>query len=154
MATYKPGQGNFVRRGTFWSLVVLIVWGGQTLYGFLVSSWAFAAQLLFEDKAPLEGTMLPLIEQRLNWAFVISWAVVAVAILFLRKLLNKPNTAEFLIGTDDELEKVTWPNRKDAWNSSLVVMVFVAFLAGFLLVSDFAIDRVIEFVVGLGGGAS
>lgn len=148
--THKPGQGILVRRLAFWSLFVMIVWGGQELYGNLIgTSWG--KSLLFESGDARDAYIIPVLDQSLNVAFLVCWGIVAVGGFLLFRMLNKPRTAEFLIATDEELGKVTWPSRKDAWNSSVIVMVFVVFMAGFLLSADFLLGQLFDLVIGGGG---
>lgn len=156
---YKEGQGVLVRRVAFWVLVVLIVWGGQSLYTWLVNggfgwewmggAWQWPAKLILEDKNPLDGYSIPVLDQRFNWGFVVSWGLVALACLWLYRFLNRPRSADFLIETDTEFKKVTWPTRKDAWNSSLIVVVFVLMLTAFLVFSDKIIAWVFDLVMGV-----
>jgi preprotein translocase subunit SecE len=142
---YKEGQGVLVRRCAFWSLVLIVVWGGQSLYTWLFNTFDFTKTLLVEGAIdPLQGYRIPLLDQRFNWAFVISWGVVLIACFLLWRMLMRPRTADFLIDTDSELKKVTWPSWKDAWNSSLIVVLFVIVLTIFLVSSDF----VLNFIFG------
>ncbi|MSR74512.1 MAG: preprotein translocase subunit SecE [Planctomycetes bacterium] len=141
---YKPDQGMLTRWIAFWSITALVVWGGIALYDWLVGTTDFARVLLFEQGP--EGMLIPVIDQRLNWAFVCCWIVVLGGTLGVQKfILANPRNSDFLITTDEEVRKVTWPSWKDAYNSALVVLVFVAILAVFLVASD----RVVEFLFGL-----
>ncbi|MAB90146.1 MAG: preprotein translocase subunit SecE [Planctomycetes bacterium] len=54
----------------------------------------------------------------------------------IHRFLNKPRSAEFLIETNEELKKVTWPSWADAKSSSMIVLGFMVFLAIFLWSSD------------------
>ena len=145
---YKEGQGVLVRRCAFWALVILFVWGGQSLYTWLFNTFDFAKALVFESgKTPLEGYEVPVLEQRLNWAFFISWAFVFGACFLVFRFLNQEKSADFLIETDVELKKVTWPSWKDAWNSSLIVVVFVVVLTAFLVASDYLLDLIFRQVL-------
>lgn len=141
---YKPDQGMLTRWIAFWGVAALVIWGGLALYDWLVGNFDFARTLLLESGS--EGTLIPVIDQRLNWAFVLCWITVLGGTLGVhRMLLANPRNAEFLIATDEEIRKVTWPSWKDALNSAIVVMAFVAILAVFLVLSD----RAVEFLFGL-----
>jgi preprotein translocase SecE subunit len=86
------------------------------------------------------------LEQRFNIAFLISWVVILGGLLAVqRMLLANPRNAEFLITTDEEIKKVTWPSWKDAKDSAVVVLIFVGLLAVFLVLSD----RATEFLINL-----
>ena len=145
---YKEGQGVLVRRCAFWGLMLIIVWGGQSLYTWLFNTFDFSKVLLIERGVePLQGYRIPLLDQRFNWAFVIAWGMVLAASFVTWRLLMRPRTADFLIDTDTELKKVTWPSWKDAWNSSVIVIVFVIVLTCFLLISDYLLNFVFQQVL-------
>jgi len=133
---HKQGQGVLVRRCAFWVLAVLIVWGGQSLYTWLINTFNFSKTLVLESGDALDGWLIPVLEQRFDIGFLMAWGFVGFSLWVLARLLNAPKTAQFLIDTDEELRKVTWPNWPDAKNSSLIVVVFVVFLALYLWGSD------------------
>ena len=145
---YKEGQGVLVRRCAFWGLMLIIVWGGQGLYTWLFNTFDFSKVLLIERGVePLQGYRIPLLDQRFNWAFVIAWGMVLAASFVTWRLLMRPRTADFLIDTDTELKKVTWPSWKDAWNSSLIVVLFVIVLTIFLVSSDFVLNLIFSKIL-------
>lgn len=51
-----------------------------------------------------------------------------------------------------ELRKVTWPSRNDAWNMTLVVIVFSAVIAVILSAADFGLSHLLTYLVSLGLG--
>ncbi|MAG57694.1 MAG: preprotein translocase subunit SecE [Planctomycetes bacterium] len=133
----------------------MIVWGGQRLYTWLISEFDFAKKLLFEDKSHhLDGTIIPVLEQRFDFALLISWGVTIGAVYLLHRFLNRERSAEFLIETDEELKKVTWPSWADAKTSSLIVLVFILFMAAFLAGADFILSRISELLFSLFGAGS
>lgn len=151
---HKEGEGLLSRRAAFWGLAILIVWGGLSLYTWLINTFSFCRTLLLEgDNQYLDGIQIPLLGQRLDVGFVISWAVVIAGLLLFRRWMNRPRTADFLIETDDELKKVTWPSWPDARNSSWIVLVFVGFLALFLWGSDFVLGKAFELLMSLFTGS-
>lgn len=135
---HKQGRGVLVRRSAFWGLAVLVVWGGQSLYTWLINTFGFAKTLVLEgDKVDyLDGWEIPVFEQRIDLGFVVAWGVVAACLWLLHRILNKPRPTDFLIETNEELKKVTWPSWADAKSSSMIVLGFVVFLAIFLWSSD------------------
>lgn len=139
---HKQGQGVLVRRVAFWTVAVLVVWGGQSLYTWFINTFDFSKSLLFEEGDYLDGWRVPVLDQRLDFAFVITWGIVALGLWMLYRMLNKPRSADFLVDTDEELKKVTWPSWADAKSSSLIVLVFVVFLAIYLWGSDWVLGRV------------
>jgi preprotein translocase SecE subunit len=137
---YKEGHGVLVRRVAFVGLATLLVWGGIELYG-----WLQGADWVRNNR--WVNYQIPVVHQYIDPAFVISWAVIVVGCILLYRALNKPRAADFLIETDTEVRKVTWPTWNDAWNSSLIVLLFVLVVTGFIFFSDFVINRVMGWVL-------
>ena len=54
-------------------------------------------------------------------------------------------TKEYLGGVSAEAKRVSWPGKRELWESTLVVISFIFILAAATLVCD----KVIEFVLGL-----
>ena len=135
---HKQGQGVLVRRTGFWALALLVVWGGQSLYTWLINTFDFAKVLVLERDAAhhLDGWEIPVLQQRFNGGFLVAWGVVGLSLWAIHRLLNKKRSADFLIETNEELKKVTWPSWADAKSSSTIVLGFVVFLALFLWSSD------------------
>ena len=52
--------------------------------------------------------------------------------------------AEFLQQVKAELQKVTWPTRKETYGSTVVVIVLVLMVAVFLLVVDTGLSALIK----------
>ncbi len=55
--------------------------------------------------------------------------------------------AEFLKEVRLEASKVTWPDRKELWESTMVVVVTVAILAMFTKVVDLVVVQIITLIV-------
>lgn len=51
-----------------------------------------------------------------------------------------------------ELRKVTWPEMRDAWNMTLVVIAVSAVMAGLLAAADFGLGHLLSYFVSLGLG--
>jgi len=54
---------------------------------------------------------------------------------------------EFLANVRGELNKVTWPTKKDTYGSTLVVIVLVIVVAAFLYVVDFTLSTLIRAIL-------
>lgn len=142
---HKPEQGMLTRWIAFWAIAALVIWGGFSLYSWMVGTFDFARTLLFEESGA-DGFVLPVLEQRFNVAFLFAWAVILGGVFAVqRMLLANPRNSEFLITTDEEIRKVSWPSWKDAKDSAVVVLIFVGLLALFLVASD----RAVEFLINL-----
>jgi preprotein translocase subunit SecE len=65
--------------------------------------------------------------------------------MLVRSYIDKVVT--FLQEVQAETKKVTWPNRKDVFGSTLVVIVAVFVIAGFLGVIDFGLSLLIGTLI-------
>jgi preprotein translocase subunit SecE len=63
----------------------------------------------------------------------------------MREYVEKVTT--FLQDVHAETKKVTWPSRKDVLGSTLVVIVAVFIIAGFLGIIDFALSLIIGSLI-------
>jgi preprotein translocase subunit SecE len=63
----------------------------------------------------------------------------------VREYIHKVTT--FLQDVQAETKKVTWPNRRDIFGSTLVVIVAVFVIAGFLGIIDFGLSLLIGTLI-------
>jgi preprotein translocase subunit SecE len=111
---YKPGQGKWLR----WSTV-----GGAAL---ILGIGAYWLGFLEQHLAPLE----------LQWRLIPvgAWILLGGWITFW--FVNSPRYAEFLIMTESEMRKVSWPTRREVVNSTKVVILLTFGLGGLLWIVD------------------
>ena len=57
-------------------------------------------------------------------------------------------TSEFLSNVKKELSRVTWPSKKEAYGSTVVVIVLVLVIAAFLGVLDWSLSNLIRILLG------
>jgi len=66
---------------------------------------------------------------------------------------KKTNPAQFVRQVRQELSKVTWPEKKDTFISSAIVIVLIMLFSIFFLLTDqiwsFAIKKIIQFGANL-----
>jgi preprotein translocase subunit SecE len=48
--------------------------------------------------------------------------------------------------TITELKKSSWPDRKELWESTLVVLIGVVILGSFVFLADFSLNQWVEFL--------
>jgi|FLOH01.1.fsa_nt_gi preprotein translocase SecE subunit len=146
---YKPEEGRNARQTAFWLGEGMIFFGCYALSGTL-EGWPSL-------RAPLVGdtqVQIPLLGMDLTGAFVATIVVFfALSYFFLRYLAGE-KTSNHLIEVEEEMNKVTWPSFEEATNSSIVVIVTVLILMGFLALSDFALGQIFKLILwGRFGGA-
>jgi preprotein translocase SecE subunit len=137
---YKKDQGRMVRMATFWSIDILIFWGCRSLHAQL-GSWFEAL------RRPIAGLHIPVLGIDVTPAVVIVTAVFAAGTFVLYRWTESPKVADLLIDTETELRKVTWPSPSEVLNSSLVVVVCVALLMGFMAGSDLILGRLARMLL-------
>lgn len=106
---YKPGKGALVRNGTLIVAVLIIVAG--------MHAWSQT------HTDPMVRWGAPVIVGGL-----LGWVVY--------RLINYQPFAEFLINTEAEINKVTWPTKKEVKASTAVTVVLVVMMGVFLFVAD------------------
>jgi len=122
---YKPNQGRKVRlvAGIAVALVGLLAAG--EVYIALADPTRYSQQI------------------RLAVPVVILLAAVAAGLY----ALNRARVADFLIDTESELAKVSWPSRQQVLLSTGAVLVLVLMLVMYLLVVDKAVDFLLREVL-------
>ena len=139
---YREDQGRLARMAAFWCLVLFLVFGCHSLYVAL-QSFASLAE-------PINGISIPVVGWPFSGAFLISFGLFLVGLIVIRRWERKPKVADLLIDTEAELKKVAWPTLQQVTNSSLVVIVSVVLLGGFMALVDLLLARIIRVIV-LGG---
>jgi preprotein translocase subunit SecE len=109
---YKPNQGRVVRQVTFFVVGLLGV----------LAAWEI-------QRAGLFGS--------LGGGSYIGMVVLgAVGIWFGYRIVNYSTFADFLIAVEAEMNKVSWPTKRELWNASVVVMFVIFSMAAFLFLFD------------------
>ena len=123
---YKRSYGFWTRLGTGLGAAMLILFTLQFLYSRLP-----AYRVLAKDNWPLYAVL-----------GVVGLALAAVAWW----LMNRPRHADFLINTDAEMKKVTWPTWRELIGSTKVVVFFMFFLAATLFAYDIFFGYIAYFL--------
>jgi preprotein translocase subunit SecE len=119
---YKPNQGRVVRQVTFATIALL---------GCLIA-WELKRSSLFSGLGA--GSYLVMV------------GVAAFLIWFAYRIVNYSVFADFLIAVEAEMNKVSWPTRRELWNASLVVMIVIFGMALFLWLFDAIWTAVFELI--------
>jgi preprotein translocase subunit SecE len=121
-SVYKSGQGKYVRWGTVAAIALIA----------FVGAWWLGTSVL----APYD--------QVVKTVGICLW--LAFFALFAFWLVNKPNFAEFLIMTESEMRKVTWPTRRHVINSTRIVILMTVLLALLLWCVDVGFKTLFEWM--------
>jgi preprotein translocase SecE subunit len=140
MKAYKPEQGRMARMASFWTLVLLLLFGCNFLHLSLTTYLPSFAK-------PLGGVSIPFVSVPLTVSFLVSSVVFVAGVALLYGWMQTPKVADFLIDVEAELRKVTWPTMQEVVNAAIVVAVTVAVLMGFLAGSDYVIGVFVKRVI-------
>jgi preprotein translocase SecE subunit len=110
---YKPGQGVYVRWGTAAGAGVLAVGCANFLYDQL----ALVNNLWVQTLVPVA-------------------VLVFLGVMIFRMIGQKRAVVEFMIATEGELRKVSWPSNKEVLGATRVVIVCVLALSFLLFLVD------------------
>jgi preprotein translocase subunit SecE len=117
---YKPGQGKYLRWGTVAGLSIFTLTGA-----------AWVGEKLFASS-----------EIQVKATAAVIWVAICAVVTFL--VVNTPKIAEFLIMTESEMRKVTWPTRREVINSTKIVILLTLALAFLLWVVDLGFYKLFE----------
>ncbi|MCA9190920.1 MAG: preprotein translocase subunit SecE [Planctomycetales bacterium] len=113
-ALYKPRQGRMVRQVT-----AIVVWAVAG-----VGAWRMHELFLISKPGGALG-------------YLIAVAVAGVGVWLGYRLVNWPKFADFLISVEAELNKVSWPTKRELIRASMVVIFTILFLSILLFLFDF-----------------
>lgn len=143
MEIYKKGQGKVVRMCALAGFLLLILYGSYSL-----DVWP-----MIEDGSALRTAIIPnypaIGDISLDWILLIS-VVLFLGFGFLAFwVLNRPKYSDFLIETESEVKKVSWPQRKEYLAASAAVFAVVLFVFCFLWATDTVFTEILSRI-GIG----
>jgi len=138
---YKPDDGRNARQIAFWFGEAAIAFGCTAFAGLLDRSVSLRGALIESmPKVPVFGVGF-------TGSFVGGLLLFLVLSFLWVRFLAKEKIAQHLIEVEAEINKVTWPTFKEASNSSIVVLVTVIILMGFLALIDFVFGQVFDIIL-------
>ena len=124
---YKEGQGKWLRG----ALAAVVFLG------------AVSAVVTFHRRAPAMPFRIPGINWQMDGRHLIEAPILLVLLGWGVWLYNRPKVVDFLIDTEHELKnRVTWPQRKEEINASVVVVVTVLIMMAFI----FGVDQLLTYL--------
>ena len=69
----------------------------------------------------------------------------------LIKIMAKFRPVKYVQEVKNEMDKVTWPSRRETTVTSIMVLIFVFIAAIFFLLSDQLLSWVVGLILGIGG---
>ncbi len=132
----KPGQGRWVRGLGLAGAAMLIGFGASSFYRVPSSKSLWWAELWHGAPLGIPLTWRPIVFASLGLFGTLTLVVYA--------LMNREAWAEFLIETEGEVKKVSWPARKEYLGSALVVIVVITVVSLFLWASDAGLSELMK----------
>jgi preprotein translocase subunit SecE len=144
---YKKGVGVYARSAVAGLFGLAAIFAAYSLYGALIDLPEFYA-----------GARVPLLGIRLTWGgvgacslFVLCGVLICVFTtgfeVGLRGLDNKSkNAVEFFIETQAELQKVSWPARKELIGSTIVVVVCLVVMGIYIFFVDWVVSTFMKAI--------
>lgn len=146
---YKKNQGVIVRISTAVGVFLMVLYGFFSLYHTIPP----IDTSVVGGRPTFWGTILltiPFFEVSIDYGMVISTVLfILVGLLIYMLLLNKPKTSDYLIETEGELKKVSWPSRPQYLGSSVAVIVSMVILGVFLIFADQIFEVIIRRIIKL-----
>jgi preprotein translocase SecE subunit len=138
MVWARPGLGRAVRTSAFGGIGALALFGSYALYmaPTIHSLWwtdILGPAMIFGKALSLKPILFPAVAVFLS----------VMSGIFL--LLNQEKWADFLIETEGEIKKVSWPARKEFMGSAMIVVLVVAVVSMFLHYVDKGLSQLMQF---------
>ena len=121
---YKKTQGRIARQLTFAAIFVAV----------LIGCWRLSVLMMDVQSSGIR--------------YGVPLALAAVGGWLAFRLVNFPKFADFLIGVEAEMAKVSWPTRQELVRSSSVVMIVIFGLAAVLAVYDLFWNWFLHWLTG------
>jgi len=136
---YKRGQGKWARYLAAGSVGALSVYGCYSLYHYL-NAGSLRAPLLF----------IPGVDLDINVPFLVAFGLFVAIAITVYVLLNKAKVGDFLIETELEMKKISWPGRSELIGSSTVVIITVVIIALVIMLFDFSVQALMRLIYRIG----
>jgi preprotein translocase subunit SecE len=138
LAWTRPGQGKWPRFLTGASAISIGLFGCLTLY-----------DALAYDEFMYPVWRIPGIDFELTWPLMISGIVFILCMAGTYLLVNSRRIVDFLLDTEGEVRKVSWPGWNEVVGSSIVVIFTVIVLSIYIALADYIFNKLMgTFVYG------
>jgi preprotein translocase SecE subunit len=135
----KPGQGRIARVAAYAGIALIALYGALALHRQpgLDSKWfADVKGLWTTNKLGVDFTLRPILFPAVGFFLAM--------MLAFHLFVNRPRAAEFLVETQGELKRVSWPTRREWIGSTLVVLVLVFLLSMYLFGVDYVLSPLMQ----------
>ena len=118
---YKRNQGRITRQVTFAAIAITV----------LLGCWQLHQSAATNDLVMRVG---------------VPGGLLLLGLWIAYRVVNLPVFSDFLISVEAEMSKVSWPTKTELVRGSMVVLITILFLAGFLAMFDFLWAMVFKYL--------
>jgi len=126
MEIYRKGQGLIARWIAASILLATAFFGCREIYVILVN-----LDVVFE----IGG-------YEITWGEIVAGGVFLLCSIGIFFVLNHHKVVDYLIETETEMQKVSWPEKKELWGSTMVVLITLLITAVFVSLTDVVLQEV------------
>ncbi len=137
---YKHGQGKLSRGLAGMGMGLFGFFGSYRLYLWL------GAYDFFKKPLPLLPNNLLGAEMPANYALLVGLGLLIGTAVGTYYISNHPRVADFLLETEAEMKKVSWPSVNEVWGSSVVVLIVTIIFGVYLLGVDYGLGSLRGFL--------
>jgi|SRR5579862_1124630 len=147
-AVYKPGEGYATRLGLMVVVLAYVIFATRQWY----YNWIFLPKFISSIGLGFMTNWTEAVPGYVQW--IGTAAVAATGLLTgYYYIYIRRDSAEFLIKTDTELGKVTWPKispwfkvETQVWGTTYVVLIVTAALTLFVFSSDMILKKIADWI--------
>ena len=155
---YKNSQGRIVRRSTMIGIIIVIAWGalqfvrtnaGQAVLWGIARLVSFVTPAVPAGVKPEDATglaALPQMIQSTSALYIVGGMFALLGIWLAFRIVNMPPAAKFLITVEAEMGKVSWPNNKEVYVTTIVVIVVMMIFCVLLAIYDLFWHYLFQFI--------
>lgn len=148
---HKRKQGLLIRWCFFALMAALAIFAAyRCLVGFPYSGtesrpafWEWFYQELYKFTIPLVEISITITPK---WIIAVGMGIGLLLLIAYLTFMHE-RVSEFLIDTDSEMRKVSWPSFGEVMDSSLVVIIVIVIMGVYLFTVDIALDKVFEWLL-------
>lgn len=155
LIAYKEREGLTTRLVTWGLTSLFALFGCVSLFYYIPQEnitlmpspktfWGITLQQLMGIDATYT---IPFFEVNITIGTIISAALFIIIVMLINRfVLNSGKPADFLIDTEFELKKVSWPPKNEYWGASVAVIISVIIIGSFIFVIDMLLTQIMKLI--------
>ena len=131
---YKRGQGGAARAVTAGALLAVAAFGSTSLKDFVLSYTGDEARWVVGSMSAAPSQVIAIT------------VFVALAVLIGWSVSRWRRQVDFLIVTESELRKVSWPSKSDLKHQTIVVLLVAFAFGAFITAADYVVRKSFDLI--------